>query len=110
MERLRRSVQQSCPFGADAWMRQTAAQMGLESTLRPRGRPPGTRQPTGPEGPSPFQKNELCPLPSLLKARNQPDRFILATPFSRSCAPFEEANPFSSKEDAIAANPKWDKR
>jgi putative transposase len=36
---LRRSVQRGCPFGSGVWVEQTAAQLGLESSLRPGGRP-----------------------------------------------------------------------
>ena len=39
LEALRRSVDRGAPFGDDAWVKRTAAQLGLESTLRPRGRP-----------------------------------------------------------------------
>jgi putative transposase len=37
--RLRHSVHRGTPFGGDAWTATTAAQLGLESTVRPRGRP-----------------------------------------------------------------------
>ena len=36
---VRRSVGRGCPFGAPAWQEQTARRLGLEFTLRPRGRP-----------------------------------------------------------------------
>jgi putative transposase len=36
---LRRCVQRGCPYGEDAWVEQTARELGLETTLRPRGRP-----------------------------------------------------------------------
>lgn len=36
---LRRSVQRGRPYGDDAWTRVTAKRLGLESTLRSRGRP-----------------------------------------------------------------------
>jgi putative transposase len=36
---VRRSVERGQPYGAEAWVRTVAAQLGLESTLRPRGRP-----------------------------------------------------------------------
>jgi putative transposase len=39
LEAIRRSVQRGQPYGGDAWVRATAARLGLESTLRPRGRP-----------------------------------------------------------------------
>jgi putative transposase len=39
LDRLRRSVSRGTPFGADAWTRLTVARLGLESTVRPRGRP-----------------------------------------------------------------------
>jgi putative transposase len=39
LERLRHCVQRGRPFGSDRWTRQTAKRLGLESCLRPRGRP-----------------------------------------------------------------------
>jgi putative transposase len=36
---LRRSAQRGQPFGGERWVRSTAQRLGLESTLRPRGRP-----------------------------------------------------------------------
>jgi len=36
---LRHSVQRGCPFGETAWSDRIVEQLGLESTLRPRGRP-----------------------------------------------------------------------
>jgi putative transposase len=36
---LRRSVARGAPFGDAAWQKQTAIALGLESALRPRGRP-----------------------------------------------------------------------
>ncbi len=36
---LRRSVQRGAPYGGDRWVTSTAAALGLESTLRARGRP-----------------------------------------------------------------------
>jgi len=36
---LRRSVQRGAPYGGDRWVTSTAAALGLESTLRPCGRP-----------------------------------------------------------------------
>jgi len=36
---LQHNVARGTPFGSDAWVRQTADTSGLESTLRPRGRP-----------------------------------------------------------------------
>jgi putative transposase len=38
-EALRRSLLRGQPFGAPDWRDETAARLGLESTLRPRGRP-----------------------------------------------------------------------
>jgi putative transposase len=37
---LRRSVQRGCPYGSEAWTKRAVHRLGLESTLRPRGRPP----------------------------------------------------------------------
>jgi putative transposase len=39
VEALRRSVVRGTPFGSDAWRQRTARKLGLEFTLRPRGRP-----------------------------------------------------------------------
>ncbi len=39
LESTRQSVKRGSPFGDDAWVRRTADRLGLESTLRPRGRP-----------------------------------------------------------------------
>jgi putative transposase len=39
LERLRRSVVRGAPFGDVEWQRRTAEQLGLQSTLNPRGRP-----------------------------------------------------------------------
>ncbi len=39
LEALRRSVVRGRPFGREEWQRRTAKQLGLEHTLRPRGRP-----------------------------------------------------------------------
>ncbi len=36
---LRNSVQRGCPFGEASWVESTVDRMGLESTVRPRGRP-----------------------------------------------------------------------
>jgi putative transposase len=36
---LRLSVERGAPFGDESWARRTAKRLGLESTLRPRGRP-----------------------------------------------------------------------
>jgi len=38
-EALRRSVLRGSPIGDADWQQRTAKQLGLESTLRPRGRP-----------------------------------------------------------------------
>ena len=42
LESLRVSVQRGRPFGAEAWVRRMATRFGMESTLRPRGRPKGS--------------------------------------------------------------------
>ncbi len=39
LEAIRRSVARGQPYVDEPWVRQTAGQLGLESTLRPRGRP-----------------------------------------------------------------------
>jgi len=39
LEALRRSVERSQPYGSEAWVKRAATALGLESTLRSRGRP-----------------------------------------------------------------------
>jgi putative transposase len=39
LQRLRLSVERGRPYGEDKWTEKTARQLGLESTLRSRGRP-----------------------------------------------------------------------
>lgn len=39
LARIQESLQRSRPLGSEAWTRETAERMGLEPTLRPRGRP-----------------------------------------------------------------------
>jgi len=39
LEAIRRSVNRGCPFGDDDWQAAMVTQLGLESTLRPPGRP-----------------------------------------------------------------------
>jgi putative transposase len=36
---VRKSVERGSPFGSEAWQKRTARRLGLEFTLRPRGRP-----------------------------------------------------------------------
>jgi putative transposase len=36
---LRRSVERGVPYGSERWQKRTIKALGLESTLRPRGRP-----------------------------------------------------------------------
>jgi putative transposase len=36
---LRQSVERGVPYGSESWRKQTITELGLESTLRPRGRP-----------------------------------------------------------------------
>lgn len=36
---VRRSIERGQPYGSDAWRTSVAARLGIESTLRPRGRP-----------------------------------------------------------------------
>ena len=42
LESLRLAVQRGRPFGEDAWVRRMVRRFGLESTVRPRGRPKGS--------------------------------------------------------------------
>jgi putative transposase len=39
LEAVRRSVNRGTPFGDEAWVERMARRLGLEATLRPRGRP-----------------------------------------------------------------------
>ena len=39
LEALRRSGNRGTPFGDEQWQKETAADLDLESALRPRGRP-----------------------------------------------------------------------
>lgn len=39
LEALRRSARRGCPYGDEAWVASVAEELGLQSTLRPRGRP-----------------------------------------------------------------------
>jgi putative transposase len=43
LEALRRSVQRGQPYGSEPWCERIVKRLGLESTLRPRGRPRKTR-------------------------------------------------------------------
>jgi len=36
---IKESIKRSRPFGSAAWIKKTAAKLGLEWTIRPRGRP-----------------------------------------------------------------------
>ena len=40
VESLQECIRRRRPYGDDAWVQRTARQMGLEASLRPRGRPP----------------------------------------------------------------------
>jgi putative transposase len=51
MEGVRQCVRRGAPFGSSSWVRETATRLGLESTLRPRGRPRKQAQGTGEECP-----------------------------------------------------------
>lgn len=39
IDAIRQSIRRGSPFGSEGWVQQTAEQLGLETTLRPRGRP-----------------------------------------------------------------------
>jgi putative transposase len=45
LDAVRRSAHRGQPFGEEAWARKTARRLGLEATLRPRGRPRKTGNP-----------------------------------------------------------------
>lgn len=51
LEALRRSVNRGTPWGSPTWAERTASELGLEATLRPRGRP---RKPNQKRGHSTF--------------------------------------------------------
>jgi putative transposase len=38
--RLRQSLERGTPFGSESWSSRTGTALGLESSVRPRGRPP----------------------------------------------------------------------
>jgi putative transposase len=44
LKALRRSVVHGTPFASDTWVLRTAAKLGLEWTVRPRGRPRKDRE------------------------------------------------------------------
>ena len=44
LDALRRSVRRGAPYGTGAWVQSTAARLGLEASLRPRGRPRKSRE------------------------------------------------------------------
>jgi putative transposase len=44
LEALRRSVNRGSPYGGPSWVRRTARELNLETTLRPRGRPKMTQK------------------------------------------------------------------
>jgi putative transposase len=39
LDALRQAVRRGCPYGSDRWVRNTAVRLGIQHTLRPRGRP-----------------------------------------------------------------------
>jgi len=47
LEAVRRSVARGCPYGNTGWQERTARRLGLEHTLRRRGRPKKAEQPRG---------------------------------------------------------------
>jgi len=44
LEAVRQSVQRGCPFGDESWSARAVRRLGLQSTLRPRGRPKNPRK------------------------------------------------------------------
>jgi len=38
-QRMQQSISRGAPFGDEAWVKRSARRLGLESTLRPQGRP-----------------------------------------------------------------------
>jgi len=51
---LRESVLRGAPYGDDQWQEQTAVALGLESSMRPKGRPKKVRKNSGKTKPDPF--------------------------------------------------------
>ena len=49
-EALRRSARRGCPYGDESWTAGVAEELGLQSTLRPRGRPPSDKGPAQESG------------------------------------------------------------
>jgi hypothetical protein len=45
LQATRRSVVHGAPYGAEAWQQRTCSRLGLQSTMRPRGRPWKSSQP-----------------------------------------------------------------
>lgn len=45
LDAVRNSVRRGSPFGSEKWVRATAKKLGLDFTLRPRGRPPKQPKP-----------------------------------------------------------------
>jgi putative transposase len=43
-ESIRTSIRRNRPLGTAVWVRRTAEKLGLESSLRPPGRPPGSSE------------------------------------------------------------------
>ncbi|MCA9145547.1 MAG: transposase [Planctomycetaceae bacterium] len=43
IESVQHAIKRGCPFGSETWAIRTAERLGLESTLRPRGRPRSSR-------------------------------------------------------------------
>ena len=49
LEALRRSVSRGRPYGSEVWVQDIVQRLGLQATIRPRGRP-RKRPPAGPDG------------------------------------------------------------
>ena len=56
LERIGASVRKGCPYGGDEWVKATAIGIGLEYTLRPRGRPRRSRLPPAETDGLPFSE------------------------------------------------------
>ena len=39
LAKINKAVKRGCPLGDDEWVKKTAKELGLEETLKPRGRP-----------------------------------------------------------------------
>jgi putative transposase len=60
LAQVRHSVTRGAPYGEAGWVRQAAERLGLQASLRPRGRP-RKRPPEAPGSPPPPREKDECP-------------------------------------------------